>query len=107
MSDILRRRIEHLERRPAGDSLQDLPEEALQQRLDLLLRLFVYADTGRDLSALQGELEALGPLRLSERRSAPPDEDAIRSMALDTLRSEPRREDYRELLEILAAGPVS
>lgn len=107
MSDILRRRIEYLERRPGGNSLQDLPEEVLQRRLDLLLRMFVYASTGRDVSALQPELEALGPLRLPERRSAPLDEDALREMALDTLRSEPGSADYRELLAMLAAGEVN
>jgi hypothetical protein len=106
MTETLRRRIERLERGPWGGSLRDLPDEVFQQRFDLLLRMGVHALTGRDLEALRGELEALGPLRLPERRSAPLDEATLRALVLEVLRSEPERGDYRELLA-MAAGPVS
>lgn len=107
MNGPLRRRIEKLERRPMSNPLHCLPAEVLQRHLDLLLQIYVYGLTGRDASVLRRELEALGPLRLPARGSEPPDEAAIRRMALDTLRAEPERADYRELLAILAAGPVS
>jgi len=106
MTATLRRRIERLERGPLGSSLRDLPAEVVQQRFDLLLRMGVHALTGRDLEALRGEFEVLGPLRLPERRSAPLDEATLLAMALEVLRSEPEREGYRELLAMLAAGPV-
>jgi hypothetical protein len=102
MRDLLRRRIEKLERYPVGNSLQDLPDDVLQRRLDLLLWMFVYATTGRDVAAPRRELEALGPLRLPERRSAPRDEAEMRELALGLPQSEPERADYRELLAMLA-----
>lgn len=107
MSESLRRRVEKLERRPGCGSLRDLSDEALQHRLDLLLRIVVYDLTGRDATAPRRELEALGPLPLPAPDRDPIDEAGILERAKEVLRSEPERKDYRELLAMMVTAPVA
>jgi hypothetical protein len=106
VSESLRRRVEKLERRPGCRTLDELTAEALQQRLDLLLTIVVYDITGRDATAPRRELETLGRLPLPPCDRDPIDEAGILGRALEVLRSEPEREDYRKLLAMMAAGPV-
>lgn len=101
MSESLRRRVEKLERRLASRSLRDLSDEALQYRLDLLLTIVVYDLTGRAATASRRELETLGPLPLPPCDRDPIDEAGLLERALEVLRSEPEREDYRELLAMM------
>ncbi len=66
----------------------------------------MYDLAGRDATAPRRELEALGPLPLPPCGRDPIDEAGILERALEVLRSEPEREDYRELRAMMAAGPV-
>jgi hypothetical protein len=99
--------VEKLERRPGCGSLGDLSDDALQTRLDLLLRIVVYDLTGRDATAPRRELESLGSLPLPPRDRDPIDGAGVLKRALEILRSEPERDDYRELRAMMAAGPLA